>query len=314
MREMVLNHASLRVSDRHAVVDYLRDMAVGMSILVRDRVVPTTLRMGQSIHEIRCVDDLSLFDAYQGLRQQGALEEYRFLMRLSAKLPLLSDAGQETADRFLACQAKGLSPEDGAPLMFCAITDGVSIGFPSDSVWDRDQIAIDFDELLPDETFKEASEMIDNLTRSAHALPICQRHRADLRQFKDVAALWRNREEAFPNLLFGPDVAGQLQALGAGLLSVVVKRLASLDESAGEWSVAGGATPRWTCKVTPESASVMNNATLRDARRFRSYHGATVLFEWHARFGSGGRIHLRFNAHAREVEIGYIGQHLPLPR
>lgn len=314
MREMVLNHASLRASDRYAVVDYLRDMAAGMSMLVRDRVVQTTLRMGQSIHETRCVGDWSLSDAYQGLRQRGALEEYRFLMRLSAKLPLLSDAGQEIADRFLACQAKELPPEDGAPLMFCAITDGVSIGFPSDPVWDRDQIAIDFDELLPDETFKEASETIDNLTRSAHALPICERHRADLRQFTDVAALWRNRAEAFPNLLFGPDVAGQLQALGAGLLSVVVKRLASLDESAGEWSVAGGATPRWTCNVTPESASVMNNATLREARRFRSYHGTRMLFEWHARFGSGGRIHLRFNAHAREVEIGYIGQHLPLPR
>ena len=78
--------------------------------------------------------------------------------------------------------------------------------------------------------------------------------------------------------------------------------------------MAGGATPRWKCNVTPESDSVMNNATLRESRRFGSHYGTRELFEWHARFGSGGRIHLRFNPHAREVEIGYIGQHLPLPR
>lgn len=37
-----------------------------------------------------------------------------------------------------------------------------------------------------------------------------------------------------------------------------------------------------------------------------------MIFEWHARFGSGGRIHLRFDASIREVEIGYVGRHLPL--
>ena len=314
MREIVLNHASLRASDQHTVVDYLKDMAVGMSTLARDGVVQTILRMSQSIYETRCLADWSLFDAYQELRRRGARDEYLFLVRLSAKLPLLSDAGRDVADRFLLCEASTLPTGDGEPLVLCAITDGVAVGFPSEPVWDRDQITIDFNELLPDEHFTRASETIDNLTRAVHAGPIGERHRADLRQFKDVAALWRTREEAFPNLLFGPDVARQLQAVGAGLLSAVVKRLASLDESAGEWSVAGGATPRWKCNVTPESDTVMNHSVLREARRFRSHHGTRELFEWHARFGSGGRIHLRFNPHGREVEIGYIGRHLPLPR
>jgi len=283
-------------------------------MLVRDSVVQKILRMSQPLHETYCLADWSLFDAYQELRQRGAREEYLFLMRLGAKLPLLSDAGEDVADRFRACEAKTLPWRDGEPLVFCAITDGIAVGFPSDPVWDRNQIAIDFDELLPDDSFQETTETIDNLSRSAHAQPICERHRTDLRQFNDVSALWRNRGEAFPNLLFGPDVARQLQAVGAGLISPVVKRLASLDESAGEWSVTGGATPRWKCNVTPESDSVMSNATLREARRFRSQHGTRELFEWHARFGSGGRIHFRFVSHTREVEIGYIGQHLPLPR
>ena len=47
-------------------------------------------------------------------------------------------------------------------------------------------------------------------------------------------------------------------------------------------------------------------------RRFRSHLGVRELFEWHARFGNSGRIHLRWDPKSREVEIGYIGNHLPL--
>jgi hypothetical protein len=311
---MVLNHASLRASDQHTVVNYLKDVAVGMSTLVRDGVVQKLLRMSQSIYETHCHADWSLFDACQELQRSGARDEYVFFMSLSAKVPLLSDAGCDVADRFLACEAKTLPPGDGEPLVLCAITDGIAVGFPSDPIWDRDQLAVDFDELMLDESLIEASEMVDNLTRSVHALPICERHRADIRQFNDFAELWRTRKEAFPNLAFGPDVERQVQVLNPAVLSAVVKRLASLDESSGEWSVTGGAIPSWKCNVTPESGSVMNNAALREARRFKSHRGSRELFEWHARFGGGGRIHLRFDSHAREVEIGYIGQHLPLPR
>ena len=84
-----------------------------------------------------------------------------------------------------------------------------------------------------------------------------------------------------------------------------------LDESAAKWREVGGTLPPWTCKVTPESSSLMNKPTLSEARRFRSHRDTRELFEWHARFGSNGRIHLRFDASSQEIEIGYIGPHLP---
>lgn len=56
----------------------------------------------------------------------------------------------------------------------------------------------------------------------------------------------------------------------------------------------------------------MNNPTLKASRFFRNGAGVTELYEWHARFGSSGRIHLRFDAALRSIEIGYIGSHLPL--
>ena len=117
-----------------------------------------------------------------------------------------------------------------------------------------------------------------------------------------------------PHLLFGPDVEEQLPELNAGWLRTLVRRLSDLDKAAEEWPDTGGAAPRWRTLVTPESERVMNNPTLREARRFRASNGEQVLFHWHARFGSGARIHLRFDARTYEIEIGYIGVHLPLPR
>ena len=150
MREMVLNHASLCASDQQTAVDLLHSMAAGMAVLVRDRVATGNLRMRYSIYETLCLNGCSLFDAYQGLRQRGARDEYHFLVRLSTKCPLLSEVKQDIMDRFLVCQEKTLSKEDGAPLLLCAITDGVAVGFPSESTWDRDRLTVTFEELLSD--------------------------------------------------------------------------------------------------------------------------------------------------------------------
>ena len=315
MREMVLNHASLGSPDQHTAVGWLKDVTAGMTLLVRDKIAEPSLRMRQSLWENLCLPNWSLWDALQELRKGGARDEFAFFSRLASKVPLLSDIDQEVADRFLACEAETLPPEDGEPLVLCAITDGIAVGFPSDAVWDCDQLTIRFNEMLPDGNIGEASEMIDNLTRSAHAQPICRRHRARLRhRFTNFRSLWKDKEQAFPNLIFGPDVERHLERLNTGDLQVVVKRLVSLDESAGEWRVTGGTMPSWTCNVTPESQPVMNDSRLREERRFRSHRGTRELFELHARFGSGGRIHLRIDPSSREVEIGYIGPHLPLSR
>ena len=320
MREMILNHASLASAPRHDVPGWLADLVGGMAALVDTGVVPTTLRTHRSVHEIPCPDDgASLWDAYQELRRSGRRDESVFLMRLTGKAPLLSGVGPEVRDRFLACEAtaceaKTLPPPVGDPLVLCAVTDGIAVGFPSEPVWDRARITVTFRELLPNDTLADADEAIDQLTRTAHAGPIADRHaRRARRRIEAPADLWSERAEAFPNLTFGPDVEDQLGRLNPGWLTTVVNRLAKLDEAASAWKEAGGAVPSWTCKVTPESESVMNNRKWREARRFHSVRGERLLFEWHARYGAAGRIHLRFDADARTVEIGYVGDHLPPP-
>ena len=317
MREMVLNHVSVVADDRHTAVDSLTDVISGMSELVAARVVTSILRMSRPEHEIKCVGDWTLFEAYQELRRIGERDAYLFVIGLGSKVPLIDDLGADIKDRFLRCGEKSLPSSDGEPLVLCAITDWVAVGFPSDPAWDGDQITVTFEELLSHGDLCEA-EKIDNLSRQKHASPICNRHRErvlrGLVDFKDAGVLWESRGEAFPDLLFGPDVEGQLMDLNTGHLGTVVNRLASLDSSARVWQETGGPLPPWESLVTNESTTVRNDPRLSERRRFRSRDGTNQMFMWHARYGSGGRIHLRFDAESRTVEIGYIGSHLPTRR
>ena len=310
MREMVLNHASLLSPDRHAAVERLKGMTTGMLDLRNSGVAQAVLRMSRSVYEIHCMSDWSLWDALLELRRGRARGEFAFFASLVSKVPLperhrsgcLGSVPRMRGDRV---RDEDAIPKDGEPLVLCAITNSITVGFPSEPVWDRDQLTIRFNEMHTDGSIVEVSETIDNLTNPAHARPICERHREVLRRCKNFAELWGNREIAFPHLVFGPDVE-----VNAADLQTVVNKLASLDDAAAKWRDTGGAAPPWMSKVTPESDSVMNNERLREARRFRSHHGRPELFEWHARFGSGGRIHLRFDPRTYEVEIGYIGKKL----
>ncbi len=313
---MVLNHASLDGSLRETI-QWLGEMARGMAALVDAGVVEPSLRTFDAPTELRSPGEWSLFDAYLGLnRVDGMREEGTFVLRLASKTPLLSDVAERTKSRFLACEARdcvdrGLSTSEGKPLLLCAVSDGVAVSFPSEPIWDRDFLTVRFQELLPNEKLHEAEEKIDNVARSGHAQPILERHRASLTDScRSGRELWAQRRSLYPHLLFGPDVEANLDQLDAGLLFVVLKRLRHLDEAADQWET--GPAPDWPCRVTPESESTMSNAKRRRARCFRSVNGNRELFEWHARFGNSGRIHLRFEARERLVEIGYIGMHLPI--
>ena len=313
MRELVLNDASIAAADQSTAIDWLADIAKGMSSLVINQVVQNTLRMSRPLQEIHYRGNSSLWDAIFALKQQGLVDEHRFLMRSGVKSPLIHELGQDIKDRFLACEGRTFPSPEGDPLVLCAISDGIAVSFPSDSVWDRNLIKVDFYELKDDESSdtRETFEEIDNLARSDHAPPICERHRQSLRgQITSAEKLWDNRKQAFPNLLFGLDIEDHLAKLNTGDLGTIVGKLASLNAAAAEWPDVGGGVPQWKTKVTNESESLRNDDKKREKRQFRSYDGTSQLFLWHARFGDSGRIHLRFDPSSHEVEIGYIGPHL----
>ena len=311
MREMVLNHASLPGYSKRQASDQLMDLVRGMARLVSSSVAMSSLRTTRPIHEIACDEQNSFFDIWILLRANGAVEEFRFLMGLTTKTPMLTELGEDVRGRFLACEEQTLRQEDGKPLLLCALTNWIAVGFPKEP-WDNDSIVVRFEELLPNDAVRIEEEMVDYLGRRDHADAIVRRHAENTRAGFDVQLLWEQREVAFPYLQFGPDVREHLEDVNPGHIHTVLRRLAELHASAERWRDSGEAAPLWSCKVTGESQSVRNNPSLREARRFRSNSGEGELFLYHARYGNSGRIHLRWDRSGYLVEIGYIGRHLPL--
>ena len=228
MREMVLNHASVASPSRQDALDWLKDMASGMSALVLERVTDSALRMSVSLYEIPCADGWSLHDALYELQRRGAREEYLFLVKLSQKYPLVAEIGDDVEDRFQRCEARDLPPEDGKPLIMCVIANAVSVSFPSDSVWDSNEVTVRFNERLSDATIDEASETIDNLSRATHAQPIIERHKRASILSSDMETLWNKKEETFANLAFHPNVKRRLEDLSPTALDVIAKAFSKM--------------------------------------------------------------------------------------
>ena len=314
MREMVLNHASVMADNRYVANEWLIGFSKGIRAIRDNGVVKSSMRAKKYFHEIRPIADVSLYDLTIALLSTRAKGEAKFLMELDSRsIPLPVDdptpdsVTGKSQSRWIAPIGQPLSRADAAPLLYCATTDSIAIGFPSDSGWDHDKI----DVLLPNDGSEWRKETIDNLTRPDHATAIIKRHRENMRDVSTTAELWARRASAFPNLNFGPDVEDQLNLVSDTDISGIVKKLSMLDQATARWREAEMSMPEWRIKANPESASVRNNPALIEERRFRSCSGNTKIFEWHARFG-GGRIHMRFDAQTKEVEIGYIGKHLPL--
>lgn len=307
-REMVLNDSSVHApsASRECVCNWLHDVAVGIAELQQRQVVGGECRLRKPVHETLCQPGFTLWDALVRLRQRHR-EESNFLAGLLTKTPLLAGVDAETESRYLGCEGLSLTSGEGAPLLLCAIMDSVAVGLPSEAVWDKDRVTVEFQELLPDASWREAVEDIDNLTRSVHANLIFERHQERLTEATDAASLWAKRRQIFPALVFGPGVEENLQKESRNL-HTIIRKLIALDHVAAAWTE--GPRPDWPGLVTDESDTVHRSSRLLARRRFHAQDGTTQLFTWHARFGGGGRIHLRFEGRTRKVEIGYIGRKL----
>ena len=307
MREMVLNHVSLFAPDKYDVTDWLVEISQGIATLITEGVAEKSLRLHRNTDDVQCRDGYSLFDALQSLRARER-DAYLFLVTLAQKVPLSQGLAPDAQARLQSCESLNPQGEDGDPLLLCVFTDAIAVGFPSSPDWDRDQLRVSFDQLLPDGELESAEETVDNLTRTVHAQAILQRHRNRYRAGTTAEEIWANRRDAFPNLMLAPQVEDQLRE-HERLLPQVLGKLSALDDAVRNWD--GGPAPTWRTLVTPESKHVINTPKLHDARLFKSEQGGRRPFLWHARVGDGYRLHFRFDASDRSLEIGYIGPHLP---
>lgn len=313
MREMVLNHVSALQNEQELeqLTDRLLQIAGAIAYLIESGEAKSVLRTAKPVPSIQCTSELTLYDVYLALQQLGYRDEYLFLMKLVMKTDFTRDVDSEVRDRFRGCESISLPDDDGRPLVFCAISDAILISVPTNSFWEKPKFAIRFVELFQNGDIEEVVEYIDNVSSLALAKTIVEKNRIHQIENSNPAELWARRTTLFKKLLFGPDVEQNLID-SSGLLSVIVRKLELMDSSMNIWSESASEFPQWQTLVTNESSRVYDDPRLRNARRFRTQYGGTRLFMWHARYGSNGRIHFFMDLVKKEVEIGYIGPHLPL--
>lgn len=313
MREMIFNEASLASSTWTVGLakTALVDVANGMIALIQKMGLGQRLRMQHETTEVNVVDNETLYSLLVTLVQDPKTKaEARFWMGLATKTPLLRDLPADIKDRFLGCEPAMPDMSNADALVLCAIQSAIAISLPTDAAWGRDQLKIHFKEILLDGSEEDVCEIIDNLAGTKQADEIIARYKAQAFHQLTSATFWEKRAEIFPSLLFGLDVERQIANIGANQFATIMGCLHDLNISAKNWTK--DAKLEWTRKVTAESKSVMDQSKLVDARKFKNRHDVTQLYEWHARYGSSGRIHLFADLENYTIEIGYIGQHLPL--
>ena len=192
---MVLNHASLPESCTQDSAGQLRDLIIGMTKLVDSQVVQKSLgifEQGQARYF------QVLWPTLNELSTLGAREESLFFHKLTTKAPILNHVDEGVKDRFLGCESIIFPQDDGAPLVLCAIINGVAVGLPTSDSWDRDSIEVKFKEISDAGSIEEVSEQVDNLARSCHAQSIIDRYGEALLSCSTPMTLWEERETIFP--------------------------------------------------------------------------------------------------------------------
>ena len=314
MREFVLNDGSLEAAaSRAEAMVHLRDVAKAAASLVARKIAISVLRSTKPLMELPCSAEDTFWGCLQGLHKNSETrDEGLFLSRMATKSPIYADLPIPLADRYWGVQEIAGSRLSATSLILCAITDSIAVSLPTDLVWDRDALTIPFNEMSLAGEVEPAEEPIDNIARSRHVDAIAERGRARLSGSLSAASFWENRGQAFPDIAFAPCTREQVEALNTQDLQLVLRRLGELNHASREWKAHGGAAPTWRSKVSPESEKVCQNPMLRAARTFKGEDGFDHFYEWHARCGSGRRIHFRLDAEIRVLEIGYVGNHLPL--
>jgi hypothetical protein len=312
MREMILISESFAAQGWTAEKCHkaLADLSSGLALLIQGKWVLPSLRLQSGFDQIHLTADQTLLDGLLRMQKVGATRDAAvFWMRLAQKLPLQKDLPDAVMDRFL--RTEPAAPLKSDAMMLCVHMAAVAVSLPTAPPWLDNQFTVIFNALFED-NIEEASETVDNLACSEHADQLVRRWQTLALAHLTPENFWGQRSIAFPVLNFGQDVQRQLASQGGHGFWTILEKLAELNASAEDWKKSSGAAPNWKTKITPESTERMKNAKFEDSRKFRSADGTARVYEWHARFGSSGRIHLCFDASSKMVEIGYIGSHLPL--
>lgn len=255
-----------------------------------------SITLGELAHSFYGTGDHDLAEFFDSLNRSvpadAALDEVSIdaILRLAPDSPAIG-----VEQTFESVHAAGL---DG---LICAAMNFTLVGLLRNNLWRFSRMGF----VSGAETF-----YFDHVAQPLHAAGIRERRLASLRSALSPRSFWSLRAKVFPNLLFGPDVQGQVDKLNTAIVPLMFKRLAELDARARDWhESASDLFPDGTTDIKRESPRTMTR--YGNERRFCGHDGAKKTFEEHLWIDRGHRIHLLLNPKGKTVEVGYIGRHLP---
>lgn len=193
------------------------------------------------------------------------------------------------------------------------LLDTTAVSLPSEEYWLQTHIRVRHTWLENAETEREEDVETLNLSEMTH-VPVVFDELTGKAQgvLKDKPVNFAERKaDCFPHLTFGLDVDAQIAELSVEILRVAIAKLSVLDGAVRNWRREKTEEPVLP-QVNTESEATMQR--YGNEREFRSASGEKKVFNLHAMMGSGYRIHLQIDKEHKNLEIGYIGEHLPTAR
>ncbi len=205
------------------------------------------------------------------------------------------------ADGHAACYERAVLAKDD--IVLCTVGQDILVGLSGNGYWSTDHLAFRSD---------RHDFVVDHVATPQHATNVIERAKANNRSSLTARGFWEAKATAFPNLVFGSGVEGDLKKFSAKMLNLLFNRLADLDGRVQKWKQTGAFPDEAMPPITGESAPTM--AQFSSARRFKDEEGDIQVFEEHIWIDSLHRIHLIKDMQVGVIKIGYIGRHLPTVR
>ncbi len=241
----------------------------------------------------------------------------RLLVGVATQTDLPQEAGNALSDRFHRSEfhVSGASEPTASlaarGLGAAFLLHGIGASLPSDGQWDRTRIPLRHQWLDDDCCEREANVEVLHVAEPRHVEEVSG---ALLRRSQQALAEGRSHDFAdrkrvcFPHLRFGTEVDGQFAKVPQGYFARFVWKLVDLDHACMRWRRSEAArTPE--IPSSPESEPTMQQ--YGHLRVFPDHERRNQTYEQHVRVGQAYRIHFRVVHKSKEIEIGYVGPHLP---
>lgn len=234
-----------------------------------------------------------------------------FFLKISAKVNFEQDVSDAVKEQFYLSDFHFEQRQAGG-LGLAWLLHTTAVSLPFEEYWQKTHIRV-CHTWFDAETERAEDVEVLNLADMAHVQVISdemtERAQGTLRE--QPVALAERKADCFPHLTFGMDVDAQIAELSVEVLRMTIAKLIVLDAAVRNWRRERIEEPVLP-KVNTESEATMQR--YGNEREFRSASGEKKVFNLHAMMGGGYRVHFRIDKELKNLEIGYIGEHLPTAR